>query len=235
MFEKFKTDADLQLLSEYRTLFKKEVPLSRRSWMAAYLLMLLDQGQGNTGRFDKNRDRERGGRNFEERNSSDAGTGNFRQENPRPEFPRSESPRRSLPEEESRRLFISIGRNRRVFPREILGLINSRIEISRDDIGAIRIMDNYSFVQVRDSVADDIIEALNGTLFRGRTLTVNYARMRKDGEDRNEDNFTTNDEVNGSAGDAIENTPEDRIEDEADIGAEDSLDQEDDQTDEEGV
>jgi hypothetical protein len=73
-----------------------------------------------------------------------------------------------------------VGRSRRVFPREILGLILSRTDISRDDVGAIRILDNYSFVQVRNTVADTIIETINGAVFRGRPLLVNYARTRKD-------------------------------------------------------
>ncbi|GHT68300.1 RNA-binding protein [Spirochaetia bacterium] len=216
LFEKFKTEADIPLVSEYRALFKKAVPFSRRSWMAAYLLMLLDQGQGNTGRFDRNRDRNSG----PSRNS--------RPESPRNETPRSDTPRQSLPEEESRRLFISIGRNRRVFPREILGLINTNVSISRDDIGAIRILDNYSFVQVRSSVADAIIEALNGKPFRGRTLAVNYARARREDdsdENRDEDASVNTDEY-GEAG----------IEDEVvENEVSRSLDEEDDQGDEEGV
>jgi hypothetical protein len=208
MLEKIKTEADPQLLSEYRALFKKEVSFFRRSWTAAYLLMLLDQGQGGAGRFNRNRDKERGGRDFGERTSSDAGISG------------TEPPRRPLPEEESRRLFISIGRNRRVFPREILGLINAKTEISRDDIGAIRILDNYSFVQVRSSVADAIIEALNGKPFRGRLLTVNYARARKEdsNEDHNEDSLI----ADGAYGEDI-------------IEAENAIDHGDDQGEEEGV
>ena len=68
-----------------------------------------------------------------------------------------------------------------MFPREILGLINSRTGLPREAVGSIRILDNYSFVQVRDSAAEQIIEALNGYTFRGRTLAVNYAKSRKDG------------------------------------------------------
>jgi hypothetical protein len=82
---------------------------------------------------------------------------------------------------------MSIGRNRRVFPREILGLITTKTDVKREDVGAIRILDNYSFVQVRDTVADGIIEALNGKLFRGRPLTVNYARSRRDSEESQND------------------------------------------------
>jgi hypothetical protein len=93
-----------------------------------------------------------------------------------------ESLRVIIPEEESVRLFVGIGRNRKVFPREILGFINAKTEVSRDDIGSIRILDNYSFVQVRTSAADTLIQALNGQNFRGRTLTVNYARARREEE-----------------------------------------------------
>ncbi|GHV93648.1 RNA-binding protein [Spirochaetia bacterium] len=261
MLEKIKTEVDPHLLNEYRSLFKKEVSFFRRSWMAAYLLMLSDQGQGNTSRFDRNRDRYagQGGRNTGEK--GDAGNGNSRSDYNRPDYsraesridqfridqsgtdqPRTETPRRPLPEEESRRLFISIGRNRRVFPREILGLINAKTGVSRDDIGAIRILDNYSFVQVRDSVADEIIEALNGKPFRGRTLSVNYARARRDEEDREEDSPVAGDSAaEGNAGDAADDVPaddsgeygEDQIGDRDESAG--SLEQEDDSADEEGV
>jgi len=92
----------------------------------------------------------------------------------------------ALPEEESKRLFISIGKNRRLYPRELAAFISSKTSASREDIGIIRILDNYSFVQVRDTKADEIIEALNGTRFRGRTLAVNYAKSRDQGTVNNE-------------------------------------------------
>jgi RNA recognition motif-containing protein len=88
-----------------------------------------------------------------------------------------------LAEEESKRLFISIGRNRRVSPREILRLICAKAGVTRNDIGAIRILDNYSFVQVRESAAKKIMETLNGQNFRGRPLTVNFAKNRRNGEE----------------------------------------------------
>jgi len=50
--------------------------------------------------------------------------------------------------------------------------------VPREDIGIIRILDNYSFVQVRDVKADEIIATLTGHKFRGRTLTVNYAKPK---------------------------------------------------------
>ena len=97
----------------------------------------------------------------------------------------------ALPDDESVRLFISVGRNRRIYPREILGLICTKTAVSKDDIGLINILNNYSFVQVRTSAAEEIIAALNGINFRGRTLAVNYAKARKDdGESPLEDEPT---------------------------------------------
>jgi len=159
VLDKIRTEVDPLLLDEYHRLFKKEVSLFHRSKAAAYLLMLCDQGK-NLRFVQRN--------NFTRRNDK--------------RFSEEDAPRYPLAEEESKRLFFSVGRSRRVFPREILGLINTKTAIPREDIGAIRILDNYSFVQVRDTVAEKIIEALNGTTFRGRPLTVNYAKSRKDEE-----------------------------------------------------
>ena len=72
-----------------------------------------------------------------------------------------------------------------MFPREVISLIMSKTSTPRDGIGIIKILDNYSFVQVKDTKADEIIEKLNGLRFRGRTLTVNFAKP-KTSESENE-------------------------------------------------
>jgi hypothetical protein len=158
VLEKIKTEVDIRTLDEYQKLFKKETTLFNRSLASAYLLMLCDQGK--TIRLKDYRKRP-------VPSETDEDT-------------RSDAQRYTLSENESTRLFFSVGRSRRVFPREILGIINTKTAVPREDIGVIRILDNYSFVQVRNSAAEKIIEALNGMNFRGRPLTVNYARSGKD-------------------------------------------------------
>jgi hypothetical protein len=177
-------EANPQLLNEYRSLLKKEISFFRRSWTAAYLLMLYDQGQNRQSSRGNDAIREENPRGFyqdtrgDRRNQGSPAEAAVYGVNPAGRF--------VLAEEESKRLFISIGRNRRLFPREILGLIINTAQVEREDIGSIRILDSYSFVQVRDTVADKIIEALNGAMFRGRTLTVNYAHTKREGEGGNE-------------------------------------------------
>ncbi|MCL2879443.1 MAG: DbpA RNA binding domain-containing protein [Treponema sp.] len=196
ILDKIKTDADPVVLNEYRSIIKKEIPFFRRSWAAAYLLMLFDR-QNRNG-FHGNHDRP--GRDRRPRQDQDSGSRSGKQQENRPsrvqkpgmggenaEEGRVHQPGQArqypLADEDSKRIFISIGRNRRVFPREILGLIISKTGASRDDIGAIRILENYSFVQVRDTIAEKIIEVLNGCVFRGRTLTVNFAKTRSQNPD----------------------------------------------------
>jgi hypothetical protein len=156
--KKIHTEADPELLNAYRSLIRREVSWFKRSYLSAYLLML----------FEGRHPRRRSGKSEK---SSKSGA---------PAESRGELTHYPLADEDSIRLFINIGRNRKVFPRELLGLINAKTAISREDVGAIRILDNYSFMQVRISSADKIIEALNGITFRGRTLVVNYARGRKE-------------------------------------------------------
>ena len=158
-------NTDTAQLLEYYKLFKKEIPFFKRGWTAAWLFMYYDRKESpdlqneSKVKFDKP---------------------------PRDNEPVKQAENRiSLAEEESKRLFISIGKNRRLFPKEIISLILSRSSAVREDIGIIRILDNYSFVQVRDAKADEIIEALTGHRFRGRTLTVNYAKPKTENDDNN--------------------------------------------------
>jgi hypothetical protein len=179
---KIQTEANPQELNEYRSVFKKEVSFFSRSYVAAYLLMQLDRGKA--------------GRSFKAASAGGDGSrgGRFRKfSRSSEESPRGEPKNYPLAEEDSVRLFVGVGRSRKVFPREILGLINTKTAISKDDIGAIRILDNYSFVQVRNTVADTIIDALNGKPFRGKILSVNYARNRKDEGQEFPDNAETPD------------------------------------------
>jgi hypothetical protein len=220
VLNKISAEADPQLLNEYRKLFKG-IPFFRRSWAAAYLLMLHDAQTASGGDVQSTSLSSRtrgthaqtasggdvqstslssrtGGTHAQAPERSRGGSGASAQANPpgqrarggqqeprggqgrSPAAPSSRPPPPVLSDEESRRLFISIGRNRHLFPREILGLIINKAQVAREDIGMIRILDSYSFVQVRDTAADTIIEALNGTMFRGRTLAVNYARSKRE-------------------------------------------------------
>ena len=78
-------------------------------------------------------------------------------------------------------IFISIGRNRRVFPRDLVGLLVSVANLDRDRIGDIRVLANYSFVQLFKDDSQKAIDALNGYDYRGRKLVVSFSKQKEDG------------------------------------------------------
>ena len=89
--------------------------------------------------------------------------------------PRTSNP---VPDPDKQTLFISIGRNRRVYPRDLSRLFLSSLSIDQADIGNIKVLDSYSFVEISTALADNAIEILNGKEFKGRKLTVNFARKK---------------------------------------------------------
>jgi hypothetical protein len=141
------------------------------------------KGRGNqSGRDELSRadSRAEGKGRGEGRGQNQRGDGSRRAENAEKtggERPKSE-PRNVLPDDVSTTLFVSIGRNRRVYPRDLIGLILQNANVEREHIGDIRVLDNYSFVQVITEDAEKIIAALNEFEYRGRKLAVSFSRKR---------------------------------------------------------
>ncbi|GAB1482099.1 hypothetical protein MASR2M78_09140 [Treponema sp.] len=170
LLSKIRTEEDPIELNAYRALVRKNVPFFMRSYFMAYLFMNFEKSspKGRRGRIERSNKAPR----EEIRKRSQTAV----EAEPR----KTESPRRVLPADEAATLFVSAGRNRRAYARELLSLLCTNDLVSKDDIGELRVLDNFSFVQVRRTVADEVISALNGREFRGRPLSVSYAKPRKE-------------------------------------------------------
>jgi len=183
--EKVKTQEDPVELNEVKKVFKQNVPLTLRSYVAAYMLKSVTGFSAKPSKgFKKTRTTEARGQKAFDRNTRSS---NRVQEK---DGDASQKPRRNTIDESlAETIFISIGRNRRVFHRDLLSLITQAVELDRDRIGDIRVLDNYSFVQVFSEDAQKIIDVLNGYEFRGRKLTVSFSRKKEEGsEDESSDN-----------------------------------------------
>lgn len=75
-------------------------------------------------------------------------------------------------------LFISVGKNRRVYPRDLIQLFIGTGKIKREDIGEIKVLDSYSFITIKEASAATAIDNLDGINFRGRNLVVNFAKKK---------------------------------------------------------
>ena len=70
------------------------------------------------------------------------------------------------------RLFVGAGRRAGIRPGDLVGAITGEAGIESQSIGAIEINDGFSLVEVPETLADDVIEALRATKLRGARVTV---------------------------------------------------------------
>ncbi len=190
--ERVRTSENVDLLSDLNKLFKKNVPLTVRKYVIAYLLKEALKHyhpfNNRRDRFDRNERNDRNDRN--DRNQRQRQERNFRQERTeRAEEPaetieeeRPRHPRVEIPEDQATSIFISIGKNRRVYPRDLVGILIAIAGIDRERIGDIKVLANYSFVQLYTEDAQTAIDKLNGYDYRGRKLAVSYSRQKSDAE-----------------------------------------------------
>lgn len=170
---KVKTEEDVDVLNQLKKVFKKNVPFSLRTYVAAYFAKELMSGRGrfHSRRSNRFEDRSR----HEEHHS-------FEKNSDFPVEERIHHERVQIPEESAATIFISIGRNRRVYPRDLIGLLINAGGVERERIGDIRVLASYSFVQLYKEDADKVIATLNGYDYRGRKLSVSYSQKKDEDE-----------------------------------------------------
>lgn len=176
--EKVKTQENPDLLNDIKKVYKKNVPFTLRSYIAAYLTKQCGTHFRPRREFyndRKNRDYRKDNQKVDfKQNKSVEETTSENTES------RTPHPRVQIDEALATTIFVGIGRNRRVYPRDLVGLLISVAGLERDRIGDIRVLANYSFVQLFTEDSDKAINALNGYEYRGRKLSVSYSRQKGD-------------------------------------------------------
>ena len=196
--EKITTEEDIDTLVELLRLFKKYVPLTRRKYVIAFMLkesLKHFHGFGRFNRNARNNDR-RSGRDFKNDYKS-----NYKTEYKAAEAANTETeerqhhPRVEIDPDKATSIFISIGKNRRVYPRDLVGLIVAVGGIDRERIGDIKVLANYSFVQLYTEDCQTVIDKLNGYDYRGRKLAVSFSRQKSDAEGEAAEDTTAEEQV----------------------------------------
>src|SRR6185369_14771473 len=70
------------------------------------------------------------------------------------------------------RLYIGAGRQAGIRPGDLVGAITGEAGIQSRSLGAIEIGDRSSYIEVPETLADDIIAALKATTVRGKKVSV---------------------------------------------------------------
>ena len=69
-------------------------------------------------------------------------------------------------------LRLSVGKDESIRPADLVGAIAGEAKISSSAIGAIKIHDDYSLVEIPDELAPKVIAALKTAKIRGHKVTV---------------------------------------------------------------
>ena len=215
--EKITTEEDIDTLTELIKLFKKSVPLSRRKYVTAYMLKEALKhyhsfGKGKPSKFENaktkkenNRNKKDDYKNTTRREKAYENTNNGEETEERPRHPRVE-----IAPELATSIFVSIGKNRRVYPRDLVGLLVAVGGIDRERIGDIKVLANYSFVQLYTEDCQTAIDKLNGYDYRGRKLVVSFSKQKEeDGAEEKAADSYTNDYNEAYTSEAEEMSAED--------------------------
>jgi ATP-dependent RNA helicase DeaD len=76
------------------------------------------------------------------------------------------------------RLFLNLGRIQKIEPRDVVGTVARETGIPGKAIGKIDIRDKFSFVEVAEEYAEDVINMMNGRQIKGYKVNMNRAGKR---------------------------------------------------------
>ena len=77
------------------------------------------------------------------------------------------------------RLFINIGKKDKIKPANILGAIAGESGMPGKLVGAIDMLDNYTFVEVPAKHAEKVLKAMDNAKIKGRTISIEKASETK--------------------------------------------------------
>ena len=186
-FEQYiREQADLERLKVIRRQIRKTLPLSVRAYLPAYLLQeAIGAGVPRAATRPRPVAATKGPPAAPKAAPPRAPATDKRSNDKRPPAPPAEqqaadgSDKAPPVEGEMARLFVSVGRSRRVSRQGLTDLFVAKLDLKQEDVGEVRILDNYSFIELPATVAESAIEKISGETLNGRRLNVDYARNKK--------------------------------------------------------
>ena len=167
---KLNIDSNPEELEMLKKTIRKNVPFHRRGYFAAYLLReLLFSGEKRSGGRQKVQNPEAA--ETEGKNKTARTRRNVEEKRGARE---QQQETQQIPEG-ARTLYLNIGKMRRLYAKELSQILQDQLELTREDIYAIRVHDKYSFITLSQEHAEKAIEKLNGLEIRGRTASVSYS------------------------------------------------------------
>ncbi|SHJ61450.1 DEAD/DEAH box helicase [Paramaledivibacter caminithermalis] len=77
------------------------------------------------------------------------------------------------------RMFINIGKNKKIRPQDVVGAIAGETSISGKRIGDIDIHENYTFVEIPEEYADEVLSIMSKNTIKGNKINIEPATGKK--------------------------------------------------------
>jgi ATP-dependent RNA helicase DeaD len=91
---------------------------------------------------------------------------------------RPERPARRASGGPAARLFVGLGREAGIRPGDLVGAITGETGLTGRDVGSIEIHQRFALVEVPESAAEEVVQALRATMIKGRKATVRRDNQR---------------------------------------------------------
>jgi len=153
LVEEMKLYHDPKELEEIRKIMRKNVPLTMRGYLLAYLFMTQD------GNIHHSSTRPRG--NGQPHSKAD-----------------DRKPLNKATLEDSVSFYINIGKTSKSSPKELAQFICEKANLKASDIVSIAYKPSYSFIYIKKDVANNVIDALNGQTYKNRKVKINYSKEK---------------------------------------------------------
>jgi hypothetical protein len=76
-------------------------------------------------------------------------------------------------------IFINIGKNRKLYVKDIAGMLLSSKVVEKSDLKRIKVFDSYSFLDVTSSKAETVLNIINSVTFKGKKISAEYAKKQQ--------------------------------------------------------
>ena len=136
------------------------------------------RGRSSIGRSEDRRRDDRGSSRDRDDRGGSRDRDSFRDRSDRPSRDRDggeRAPRAPRSSEGTTRLFINVGKSQNVRPGDIVGAIAGETGLKGSSIGQIDIFDRYTFVNVPNENAQDVIKVMNNNTIKGLQISVEVA------------------------------------------------------------
>ena len=79
---------------------------------------------------------------------------------------------------ETVRLFVNVGRRRRISREALTDLFVTKLGMKSEEIFSVKVLEHYSFIELPVARGKSAIEDISGETLNGRILKVDYARTK---------------------------------------------------------